>query len=196
MNKQQFLDELKQRLQQIPAEDRQEILRDQEEFIREAVQAGRNESEVVEKLGTPKDFAASVLAEYKFQKIQTAEGFLPKLKAVAGSLGAFLILAPFNFIVLFGAFLTLFIVFITVAAFEITFLAMGVGGLALFFSNMLAFDYSMSLGLSVVFGSLGLLGLGLMITYFCYYFLLFSYRLFMSYLAWNLTFIKKNRIQF
>jgi uncharacterized membrane protein len=196
MNKQQFLDELEKQLAKIPDTDRKEILLDQQEFIREAILAGRDETEVIAKLGSPKDFAASLLADYKFQKIKTAEGFIPTVKAFVGSLGAFLILAPFNFIVLIGPLMALFVVLVVAFSLEITALAMGLTGLGYSITSMVGLGHSWSFMLTVVFGSLGLLGVGAMITYICGYILLFSYRQMLSYLAWNLNFIKKNRIQF
>ncbi len=196
MYKQQFLDELEKHLSAIPINERQEILQDQNDFIREAVLAGRNENEVIAKLGNPKDFAASVLADYKFQKIKTAEGFIPLVKAVVGSLGAFLILAPFNFIVLFGPILALFTILIVAFSLGFTSLTMGLAGLIYFLSSISGLGFSWSLGITLFFGSLGLIGLSLMITYICGYLLKFSFWQMLAYLSWNLNFIKKNRIQF
>lgn len=196
MNKQQFLDELEKQLAKIPDADRKEILQDQQEFIREAVLVGRDENEVIAKLGSPKDFAASVLADYKFQKIKAADGLIPTLKAVVGSLGAFLILAPFNFFVLFGPLLALFVVLVVGFSLGLTSLAMGLTGFAFFLSEMTGMGHSLSFILTVIFGSIGLIGASVMIAYICGFILTFSFRQLLAYLAWNLNFIKKNRIQF
>src|SRR5690606_18412137 len=92
--KQVFLNELSYHLRKIRSEERQEILRDQEEYIHEAIQSGRSEEEVIGSLGDPKVFARNLILELKLNEVERTEKSSTQLRLILGVLFAMLALAP------------------------------------------------------------------------------------------------------
>lgn len=105
MNKEQFFGDLRQNLSHLSNDEINEILRDQEEYFRDAVAAGRNEQDVVNSLGDPKAFASNLRAEVKIQKAETTGNLPRKVKHTFNAVIAVLALAPLNILVIFGPFL-------------------------------------------------------------------------------------------
>lgn len=97
MNKQTFLTELEKNLKELSPEERQDIIRDMEEYFREAMSHGQQEEEIVKKLGSPKILSETILAEAKVKRIEKAPTVSKKVSAIFGALGAILVLTPFNF---------------------------------------------------------------------------------------------------
>ncbi len=58
-----YINELRSYLTKLSEGERADILRDQEEFFREAVLSGRTEADVIGSLGDPKQLAKSLIAE-------------------------------------------------------------------------------------------------------------------------------------
>ncbi|MGZ3727113.1 MAG: DUF1700 domain-containing protein, partial [Pseudobdellovibrio sp.] len=143
MNKKDFLDTLKVALSGLHSEEVQDILRDQEEFIREAVSAGRSETDVLNSLGNPIELAKNLKAEFKIEKaseqIKKAEeqmddkssgnkSFSKNVSAMMSAVGAVLLLAPFNLIFVLGPLLAAIGIFM--AGWSVS-IAISVVGLAL-----------------------------------------------------------------
>lgn len=112
MNKQTFLSELAKALADLSEEERQDILRDMEEYFHEGIRRGQSEEEIVKKLGSPKSIAETIIAETKVKRINKANTIPLKIKAAFAALFAILLLAPFNviFVLLPLFIITLFIV--------------------------------------------------------------------------------------
>lgn len=191
MNKAQFIEQLKKALSGLPQTEIDDIIRDHEEIIRDALAAGRTEESIVASLGQPEELARTLKTEIKIVKAQDEVKLGAKLKGMLGAAGALLVLAPFNLIFVLGPMMALLglllggwatAVAITVVCFSVA--------LAFFFFTIvmpagalgwvgLGFSF-----LGVMF--LGLAGLGVMYT-----FSLIVAQLILRYLKWNLNFVKR-----
>ncbi|MDX9731001.1 MAG: DUF1700 domain-containing protein [Bdellovibrionales bacterium] len=123
----EYLSELKTHLAKLSEAERNDILRDQEEFFREALASGRSELDVIGSLGDPRQLAKTLIAE---SRLAASEEFFTNrspllaspdtkddpagetsLRQQLGSIGraffAVLALAPFNLIFVLGPFLAL-----------------------------------------------------------------------------------------
>ncbi|CAN5706173.1 hypothetical protein BH10BDE1_BH10BDE1_02800 [soil metagenome] len=134
-NRATYISELRNLLARLPETERSDILRDQEEFFREAILSGRTEADVIGSLGDPKQLAKTLIAESAVAASENAfrrrgvtqgsvaagadESAAPS--ATAGSAASFgtqvnatlrafvaiITLAPFNLIFVLGPFLGL-----------------------------------------------------------------------------------------
>lgn len=104
--KEEFLATLKTRLSHLPSAERDEILRDQEEYIRDAVSSGRSEEEVIRSLGSPEVFAESIPAQSKIEKAEKASGLKEQVGDTLKATLAVIALTPFNLFIVLGPFIT------------------------------------------------------------------------------------------
>lgn len=102
MTRGEYLKSLRQNLSHLPNAEVDDVVRDQEEYINDAVRGGRSEADVLQGLGDPKVFAQSLTAENKIQQARTTAELGPKLKHTFSALLAILALAPFNLIFVLG----------------------------------------------------------------------------------------------
>lgn len=109
MKKSEFLTSLHNHLGGLPKREVDDILRDQEEYFRDAMSAGRSEEEVVRSLGDPKVFAANLKAELTIQRAESSTDLRQKVGLTASALFSILALAPINFFLVLGPFLLLLI---------------------------------------------------------------------------------------
>lgn len=107
MKKHQFLDTLKSELSPLSKEEVQDILRDQSEYIDEAIRAGRLEDAVIRSLGNPKDFALNLLTETKIKNAEQSSKLGTQVKLTVSAVFAILALAPLNLIFVLGPFLAI-----------------------------------------------------------------------------------------
>lgn len=190
MNRIVFLNELRFNLRGISERELQEIIRDQEEYIADAIAAGRTEEEVVRSLGDPKNLAKSLLLETKIEQAESATTVSKKANGILGAIVAVIALAPLNLIfalvpaililtfVFTGWVLSLAGLFSTIAllfAFLAVFLFVPVG-----FLNHLA----------ALFLFMGSIGLGCIALYFMFFVTKWVAKGFLAYLRWNLNFIR------
>lgn len=61
MSKEQFLKELSSHLRKLPDEERKDILFDYEEHFQFGIEEGKNESDIIKGLGSPKVIAKNYL---------------------------------------------------------------------------------------------------------------------------------------
>jgi uncharacterized membrane protein len=190
MKKTEFLSILHSHLSPLPESDVQDILRDQEEYICDAIRSGRTEENIITSLGDPKAFAANLKAELKLQKAEKTENLPMQLRHTAGAFFAILTLAPFNLILFFGPFLALVMVTIAgwVAAVSLALAAFVAAWI--FFGEMLQFTVGALTHISSFFFVLGTAGgslLGPLIMYKLTQWLVLGT---LAYLNWNLRFIR------
>ncbi len=190
MNKQNFLSELKKELQQLPQSEVNEILRDQEEYIIEAIKSGRKEEEVINSIGRPKDFARSLIAENLLAVNHESDSILLQFKNVLRILILFVALAPLNIILFLGPFfvvcLALLLGWIFSGAFLITSIALIIG----FFVKLSMYQVGFWVHLSSFFFIIGCVGLGILAIYFVMILSKFVLDISLNYLRWNLNLIK------
>ena len=131
-NRSEYLNELAIHLSRLPESERADILRDQDEFFREAVLSGRTEADVIGSLGEPKQLAKTLIAESRVAASESAFRISPEAENFSRSAGqlntstamkpaslptqvssmlrafiAIIALAPFNLIFVLGPFLAL-----------------------------------------------------------------------------------------
>lgn len=124
MNKSQFMEELKNRLSQLPAEELAGALMYYSEYFDDAGQ--ENEAQVISELGTPEQVAAQILEDFAAKNVrQASPAPIPtKAKRSAGSIALICVLAvfaapiilPVAFALVVSLFVVLFSLFIAAGA--------------------------------------------------------------------------------
>lgn len=190
MKRQGFINELKKELNGIPSADIEDIIRDHEEMITDALAAGRAEDSIIQSFGDPKELAKSLKAEIKIDKAVDEKKLSKQMRGVFGAVGALLVLAPFNLIFVLGPFLaTLGITFAGwVVAFVLGFVSLALIGA--FFTNFIFMGAAGTVQFAAFFALLGCVGLAALFVIGMYYVTKFIFKLILSYLKWNLNFIK------
>lgn len=178
-NRAEYLAELKNHLARLPADECEDILRDQEEFFREAVLSGRTELDVIGSLGEPKQLAKTLIAESRVAASENALGVqdakpasLPKqVNAMLRAFIAIIALAPFNLIFVLGPFIALLVCLFTAWCLGGVSLLFGLGSIVMVASELTglgasvwAHVSSVFLGLSVTMFSLAFLGMLAVVT--------------------------------
>jgi uncharacterized membrane protein len=193
MKREQFLRELRDALYLMKPEEREDILRDQDEYIRDAVAAGRNEEQVIDSLGTPRSFAANLLVESKLQKVEDASSLNQKMTGTFSAVLAILALAPLNLIFVLGPYLGLLGCNIAAWTVAVSVIICAMIGLAIWLVKLVFLSVGAATHLASLFFILGWLGIGILSIFL----MLWLTRLFiagtLSYLRWNLTFIRGKR---
>lgn len=189
MKKEEFIKQLADELRSLSPEEREEILNDQEEFIREAISSGRNEEDVIQAIGTPKSFADSLKLEMQVKKIEAAPDLFSKGKELLKTSWVLLALMPLNvFLILVPG--------VTAVSFLFTWLTVGavillVGlGLICFAFVCLLIGFTFLQFLAFLFLSIGFIAMGIAALVLLYKVLEISFDLFLQYIQWNLSLIK------
>jgi uncharacterized membrane protein len=190
MNKQEFLETLKQNLSRLPAGEIEEILADYREHFAAGLQAGKSESEIAAALGNPRSVAQSYQVSSLINEVQSTSSTVRSSELLIRILLRFCVLAPFNFLVLFGPFVV--IVALVAAGWAVS---LSVGGASIF--GLLS---SFGLGLDLMtatmmfFALLGLLGLAVMTSMIMLLVTRGVILLISSYVRWNINFINPSRV--
>ncbi|MDM5227276.1 DUF1700 domain-containing protein [Cytobacillus sp. NJ13] len=154
MRQTEFLQRLSKLLENVPKEEKQDMLYDYEEHFRLAMESGKSETEITAELGKPEIIAKECIANYHLERASENQSVSSLFRAIYAAIG----LGFFNFVFLLGPFIAavavIFSFFVVSFAFLITPLAaiasiFTVGSIAEFFLNL--------------FISIGLAGLGLII---------------------------------
>lgn len=99
MNRKTFLSQLEQALAGMPAEEIGEILADYQEYFHDALEAGREEDEVVAALGSPQKLAKELKAQARYRQWENHRsiGNLMRVVAAVAGLGVlnFFLALPF-----------------------------------------------------------------------------------------------------
>lgn len=190
MTKKDYLKQLEYALRGCDRQEVDDILRDQEEMINEAVRRGRSEAEFINSLGSPQKYASSIVAEAKVAKAESAASVQSQFSGTLSALLAMIALFPLNFLILVGPFLVVSTVVLTLWAVEISLGVALAGGWAAFTVQSFLVSVNPWILLSGVFTLLCLSG-ALLLSGFI---IAACTRLFLSYtikyLKWNLSFIK------
>ncbi len=194
MRKEEFLSELRVELRGLDPKDIEEIIGDQEEFIRDAMSAGRTEEEVVGSLGSPKSFADALKLEYKVNKINNASSTWESYREVLGSIGILIALAPLNLILLFGPVIAILGFLFSWIVTSGTIVIVGSSMLLLQFVLAFVIGFTFIQSLAILFLSIGVIALGLCgIAVFVLFSQLFI-KVFTAYAKWNIDLINGRRI--
>lgn len=197
MQKIEYINQLRKELSDLPISDVEDIIRDQEEFIREALAAGRSEAEFLKSMGEPAELAKNIKGEIKYEraesKIENAEkdfNLSIKLKSVVAAVLALLVLAPFNLIFVLGPFVALLGILLGGWVFSFVFGAVSLAALVLFFATIIHSGGAVWALLATFFGFLSGLAFSMVMMATMYFFSLFVLKIVTRYLRWNLNFLK------
>ena len=190
MTKPDYLNALRTHLSPLPEEEINDILRDQEEYIRDAVSAGRGESDVIQGLGDPKAFAHSLTAGRKIESAEKSKSLTMKISGTWSAAVAILALAPLNLIFVLGPFLILLAMVVGGWASAIGLFIASLGSFLVFFLEMIFISVGFWVQLSTFFFLLGCLGLTVLSLVAMYKLTLWFVLGTLAYLKWNLKFIQ------
>jgi uncharacterized membrane protein len=191
MTKSEFIEQLKKELSGLPQTEIDDIIRDQEEIIRDALAAGRSEESIIASLGSPAELAKNLRAEIKIEKAKDESKLPAKVKGVFGAAGAVLVLAPFNLIFVLGPLIGLFGALFGgwAAAIAITIVFFTLTCAFLFFAIILPGSLLGWLGVAI--GLMGGMFFGLAAFGVMYLITMLVAQLVLKYLQWNVNFVKR-----
>lgn len=186
-----YLNSLRRHLSALPESDRDEIIRDQEEYFRDALASGRSEAEVIRSLGEPKSFAASIILSQRIQRVEESTNLPAQVSQTAGAVFAVLALAPFNLIFVLGPYAAL--VGLLIAGWAVALSALFAVSVVSwsFFWEAFGLGVGALVHLSSVFLSLGLAGLSILGLLSMYKITHWFVQGTLRYLKWNLRLIHK-----
>lgn len=187
VNKQEYLNQLKYELKDLPSVEVEDIIRDQEEYFREAINSGRSEDQIIQSLGSPAQLAKEVKAEYRVKMATEENKVFPKAKSIFKAILALCVLAPFNLIIVLGPFVLLCSLLLTMWSVGLSFIfASGAviiaGPAAMLMLNPL-------LGIGLFFAGVTALGVSLLFTLLAFYITSWALKWTVSYLKWNVDII-------
>jgi uncharacterized membrane protein len=194
----EYLRELRSHLSPLPESEQLDIIRDQEEYFRDAIQNGRSESDLIVSLGDPKQLAKTLIAESRILATEnllkpvggSRIGIPAQLKSTLRAVLAIAALAPFNLIFVLGPFLALLgcllAGWMVGAAFLIA------GGAAIFFilTELMSITASSWAHVSSILFSLGVVAASLAFLGFMAWVSSLVAQLSVKYLRWNLQFVQ------
>ncbi|MEK4700231.1 DUF1700 domain-containing protein [Solibacillus sp. FSL R7-0668] len=157
MTRKQFLEELKKQLKKLPKQDQEEIIRDYEEYFHIALAEGKQEHEVAQSLGTPKQLAKELKATYYIEEMQKSASFINITRAIWAAVG----LGFLNIIFILGPFIAIVATFaslwVTASIFVLTPILVLINA-AIQLNSFIWFEFFVALTISGV-GILLLIGL-------------------------------------
>lgn len=128
MNKKAFLQQLRKGLKGIPKDDLEDILYDYREHIDSALEKGKSEEEVTEKLGSPRKIAKQHRAEFYFRQADINKTTGSAFKAILAGVGLSFFNIIFVFPLLAALYVSLLAVFISFVAVAVSGLVVSVAG--------------------------------------------------------------------
>lgn len=187
MTKNDYLNSLRRELSGFSKEELDDVIRDQEEYINDAIASGRSEEEVIKSLGYSSSLARELKASHHLKSAEENKGLFSKTESTMHVVFALCVLAPFNLIFVLGPFLAmcgaLFTIWTLGLAFVVTSVALLCASLTTIFFGPLIFIGSL-------FGALALLGCSLLFDYGCYVVTLGFLKIMVWYSRKNLEFIQ------
>lgn len=194
MNQQEYILQLKVQLSGMPQAEINDIVRDQEELIRDGMSAGRTEAAVLEGLGDPKELARNLKASYRIDQAQDEVKLSRQMSGAIGAVGALLVLAPFNLIFVLGPFCGMMGLLTAGWAVSLAIGGAAVAALVFFLAQAALISAVLSAKLASLFIFLGCIGLSAIFLIGMYHVTRLFLQLTLKYLKWNLNFIKKQAV--
>lgn len=187
MNKQEFLKTLKQELEQNKVQNVQDILLDYEEHFNHGLSKKKSQEEISEGLGFPATIAKAHKTESLITEVKNPKKNF-KLGLALNVIGRLLVIAPFNFIVLFIPAVVILSLLISGWAVAV---AMGTVSLGLLtflpaLGTLSTGVWTWIAGISSSLGLFGLAALGGMVMFVITKYILLAL---ISYLQWNLKLV-------
>lgn len=155
----EYLEELRFQLKALPIPERENLVNDYIEHFAAARERGEEDRVIIEKLGTPKAVAQSILAENLILRADESKGLSSKAKWTMKAVVLLILTAPFHFLILLVPG-TLAITFLTLAwTFPIVLVALLIAGVAFLVKTSAAVGFSFWAWSSVVLSGLGVVAL-------------------------------------
>ena len=180
MNEQQFQKQLAMTIDNLPIEERQDMLKDYEEHFEAGKEVGKTEEEIVEALGNPEKIGKEILATFHVMQAETKTSTGNVLRAVWAGIG----LGFFNLIIVLGPFIALAGVVIAGWVSSVAFVLSPI----LIPVNLVI--YPGTFEWSDLFFMFTLCGLGMLIAAGMYYLTKGLMWIFLRYLRFNLSLVK------
>jgi uncharacterized membrane protein len=192
MNKEEYINKLKNLVKDMPLDDREDIISDYEEHFRIGMENGRSEEEISAALGDPNAILKNIKAEHIIKKAENKPSFGRMMEAVLAAAG----LGIFNLIFVLGPFLIIvaIILGLIVTGFSVIF-----AGISTVFSALLQPIFPQYINLPgsegiinrllIVMGGAGLTMVGVFLVVVMAYIGKWFYNLLIRYLKLNLRII-------
>ncbi|TFJ92086.1 DUF1700 domain-containing protein [Lentibacillus salicampi] len=103
MHKEQFLKSLENGLKKLSQQEQEDIIQDFQEHFSIGLAEGKTEEQIADSLGSPKQIAKELLANYHIEKVKATKSTGDIFRAVWAVIG----LGFFNFVIVFGPFVAL-----------------------------------------------------------------------------------------
>ena len=189
MNKKEFIKILSNNLDNIPMNEKKEIISDYDEHFVNGLKDGKTEEEISELLGNPKSIAKQYKIDIMLKEVEKTRSISGIIKVIFASLG----LGFFNIVFILGLYMGLVAVLISLfaAAFSIA-----ISGIFMFFASLIQplFSSVFYFGINplvVLFVSIGVTAFGLLFIIGDCFLAKYFYIGTIKYLKFNLKIIKK-----
>lgn len=187
MNQNDYLKKLEAALKQIGVQRVDEILADYQEHFMFGLKGGKLETEICQNLGDPNMVAKAYETENMIKEIKNPEAKF-SFSAALMILGRLILLAPFNFLILFIPGAILMAIIVSGWAVAVTFFAGSIAAVSATFAAGII-NLSFWIGAAATAGSLSLLGISILTAFFMFFVSKHFVLGCISYLQWNLKFI-------
>ena len=184
MTKEQFLEELKRQLKKLPNQELEEVLRDYDEYFMIAQSEGKQDQEVIQSLGSPKQIAKELLATYYIEEMQKTASVQNISRAIWAGLG----LGFLNLIFILGPFIGVVATVVSLWFSAIVFVLTPLLVLILVAINIQIFTWFN------LFASIALCGIGILLNIGLYYITALLKKWTIQYLKLNVSIVKGERI--
>lgn len=187
VNKNEYLNQLRKELSGLANSDIEDIIRDQDEYLRDAMSSGREESQVIVSMGSPSQLAKELKAEYQIKAATEEKKVLPKAKIVFKAILALCVLAPFNLLFVLGPFVLLCAILVAIWAVDVSSV---IGALAIIVVSVVAVaSVGPLVGATAFFAGITLLGLSILFACFMVVITGWILKMTVSFLKWNIQFV-------
>lgn len=187
MTKNEFLKSLKQELERHKVHNVQDVLADYEEHFEHGLAKGKSEFEISQSLGQTSTIAKAYKADSLINEVKNPENGFQWSLAI-NVVGRLLIIAPFNFIVLFIPSIVIFSLLVTGWVLS---LAISAAGLAIagVFPALISFSATSWAWIAAASASLGVVSLGILLGMIMFIITKYILLALINYLQWNIKFI-------
>jgi len=193
MGKVDYIHDLRRSLKNVPENELSEILADYEEHFANGRSAGKTESEIIAALGPAKTVAQGYLMNTLIKEVNVAPSTIQRSGLLMQMMVIFLVLAPFNFLVLVGPFLVLVALLFAGWAIPITIAGVSIAALITVLVTTSLHVIGVLQGFSLFFMFLGVIGMSALASMIMILLSRGMIQLVSSYIRWNYNIIRARR---
>ncbi len=193
MGKVDYINDLRRSLKNVPENELSEILADYEEHFANGRSAGKTESEIIAALGPAKTVAQGYLMNTLIKEVNVAPSTIQRSGLLMQMMVIFLVLAPFNFLVLVGPFLVLVALLFAGWAIPITIAGVSIAALITVLVTTSLHVIGVLQGFSLFFMFLGVIGMSALASMIMILLSRGMIQLVSSYIRWNYNIIRARR---